>query len=61
MNLNEECLLQYLQHGSNILSGRQALGSQTLDREEWPPIFRKKNYVSSPMAALLTKLQRILT
>jgi hypothetical protein len=60
MNLNEECLLQYLQEVPTPV--KKGISQPLINElEALKPIFRKKQYVSFPMNILLKKIQTILS
>lgn len=60
MNLNEECLLEYLKEPPSPY-GTGAKSSQPYDLEALKPVYRRSRYVSFPVSIILQKVQGLLS
>lgn len=61
MNLNEECLLQYLQTGSKPyrISTTPTASFET-EPKLLPTVYRHRHFVSFPVDMVMAQIQRIL-
>jgi hypothetical protein len=59
MNLNEECLLQYLKESA--LPSKHVSRPTMDELEALRPVFRRKKFVSFPLEIILKKIHGFLT